>query len=253
VGFEAGTATLYAASDGKGVFRSVDNGRSWTKQNQGLPNLNVHSVILSDSALFAATEQGVCMWADSQWISRNSGLGNQTVSDFSRSGTALLAGTVSGGVYITTDGGLSWRPANQGLPVSTVRKVVTDGVDVYAGTDLGGVCRRPLAEMTATLGVQASGPLPSGFRLLQNFPNPFNPSTTITFTLPSAGIIRLSVFDLLGREVAILAGGRMGAGTHRVEWHPAGASGVYFYRLEVRSEDGREAQFSETRRMIVLR
>ena len=80
--------------------------------------------------------------------------------------------------------------------------------------------------------------LPDGYALDQNYPNPFNPTTTISFTLARPSDIRVVVYDLLGRQVQVLARGDMPAGTFQVTWDgtdAAGqrvASGVYFYRME---------------------
>lgn len=77
----------------------------------------------------------------------------------------------------------------------------------------------------------------AGFRLLGNYPNPFNPATTITFTLPKTSLVRLDVFNLRGQRVASLVNGTLPAGEHQVVWHGtdntrrAVSSGVYFYRL----------------------
>jgi hypothetical protein len=68
---------------------------------------------------------------------------------------------------------------------------------------------------------------------LSNYPNPFNPSTVIQFTLPDAGHVSLKVFDLLGREVATLLDEHRTAGTHQVHFDArALPSGLYFYRLD---------------------
>jgi hypothetical protein len=78
---------------------------------------------------------------------------------------------------------------------------------------------------------------PAGFVITGNYPNPFNPSTTISFTLPSAGSARLSVYDITGRKVRELVNGQMGAGVHSVVWDGrdeggnAVSSGLYFSRL----------------------
>lgn len=74
--------------------------------------------------------------------------------------------------------------------------------------------------------------VPHRFELLQNFPNPFNPETVIVFQLPAACNVRLTVCDLLGREVASLANGRMEPGRYRVVFDASGlSSGIYLYRL----------------------
>jgi hypothetical protein len=78
--------------------------------------------------------------------------------------------------------------------------------------------------------------IPSGYVLEQNYPNPFNPSTTIRFAVPEAGRVRLSVYSVLGQEVATLLDGPVSAGWHTASFAGTGLpSGVYFYRLETDS------------------
>ena len=85
------------------------------------------------------------------------------------------------------------------------------------------------------------------FFLHQNYPNPFNPSTTIKFELPKSSDVRLSVFDMLGREVSVLVNERRDAGVHEVKFDASGfSSGVYFYRL-------RAGDFVETRKLVLVR
>lgn len=73
---------------------------------------------------------------------------------------------------------------------------------------------------------------PSEVNLIQNFPNPFNPSTIIRFELPDANDVRLDVYDMLGRRVAQLINDRMTAGRHEITFDASNlASGVYMYRL----------------------
>jgi hypothetical protein len=73
---------------------------------------------------------------------------------------------------------------------------------------------------------------PTTFSLLQNFPNPFNPSTTIQFTLPKSGHVELKIYNMLGQEVATLVNEQRVAGTYSAQWNANSvASGVYFYRL----------------------
>jgi DNA-binding beta-propeller fold protein YncE len=94
--------------------------------------------------------------------------------------------------------------------------------------------------------------LPQDFHLHQNFPNPFNPETRMSFELPQTAEITLEVFSLLGRRVKIVAQGKYDAGSHTVLWNSRDetgtsvASGVYFYRLSADS-------FSATRKMMLVR
>lgn len=89
--------------------------------------------------------------------------------------------------------------------------------------------------------------IPSEFRLEQNFPNPFNPSTTFSFSLPQASKATLTVHNVLGQEVATLLAGDLAAGVHDVRWDATGLpSGVYLYRLEA---DG----YTASKRMILLK
>ncbi|MDZ7337714.1 MAG: T9SS type A sorting domain-containing protein [candidate division KSB1 bacterium] len=83
-------------------------------------------------------------------------------------------------------------------------------------------------------GVQpARNELPTEFALGQNFPNPFNPTTTIPFSLKTRSYVTLRLFDSLGREVATLLQGNLDAGHHTVTVDASTLpSGVYFYRLE---------------------
>lgn len=90
-------------------------------------------------------------------------------------------------------------------------------------------------------------PIPSEFFLYQNFPNPFNPTTEITFDLPRTTHAKLTVFDLLGREVATLTNGTIQAGEHRITFDGRQfPSGVYFYQLKA-------AEFSQTKKMLLLK
>jgi hypothetical protein len=83
---------------------------------------------------------------------------------------------------------------------------------------------------------KASAPratLPQGYALEQNFPNPFNPSTVISYTIPSDASVLLTVYDLFGREIATLVNAPMTAGTHRVNFDASSLpSGSYLYALQ---------------------
>lgn len=85
------------------------------------------------------------------------------------------------------------------------------------------------------------------YALNQNFPNPFNPATEISFELAQSGLAKLEVFDLLGRYVTTLVNGNLSAGAHQVRFDGANLpSGTYIYRLQ-------SADFSQSRKMLLLK
>jgi hypothetical protein len=89
--------------------------------------------------------------------------------------------------------------------------------------------------------------IPSEFKLYQNFPNPFNPRTIISYEIPTPTPVVLKVYDLFGREVATLVDGVQDAGFKSVQWDATGmASGVYFYRLSA-------GRFTQTRKLVLVR
>jgi hypothetical protein len=94
--------------------------------------------------------------------------------------------------------------------------------------------------------------IPASFSLYQNFPNPFNPVTTIKFDLPKDVNVTIKIYDLLGREVTTLVNNELRkAGTYEVKWSATGgatsyASGVYFYRIEA-------GDYVSTKKMVLVK
>ncbi len=99
----------------------------------------------------------------------------------------------------------------------------------------------------ATTVTLRANPMVTEFRLDQNFPNPFNPSTVISYQLPASSEVSLVVYDMLGREVQTLVNTRQAAGSYQVQFNAASlTSGVYFYRLQAGS-------FLETKKMLLVK
>jgi len=110
--------------------------------------------------------------------------------------------------------------------------------------------RDPAGNPTALIDISTE--IPGGFSLSQNYPNPFNPSTKIKFSIPAASvlitdIVRLTVFDNLGREVETLVNQQLSPGTYEVDFEGSNlATGIYYYRLTT-------DVFSETKKMILTK
>jgi photosystem II stability/assembly factor-like uncharacterized protein len=98
---------------------------------------------------------------------------------------------------------------------------------------------------------------PERHALFQNYPNPFNPNSDIRYQISEFRMVRLAVYDLLGREVAVLVNEPKAPGSYQVRFDATGLpSGVYFYRLQVRPSDpatGGTGSYTETKRMILVR
>ena len=91
------------------------------------------------------------------------------------------------------------------------------------------------------------GNQPKEYALYNNYPNPFNPATTLEYTLMSPGEVSLIIYNLLGQEITTLVSEVQQAGYHKVVWDATNmASGVYLYRLQV-------GDFVQTRKMLLLK
>lgn len=95
---------------------------------------------------------------------------------------------------------------------------------------------------------------PSGFMLRQNYPNPFNPTTNITYSIPVKAVVKLTVYEVSGKQAAVLADKTHQAGSYEIIFDGGGfASGVYFYKLEVRGGGLSTEGYTEIRKMVLLK
>ena len=107
---------------------------------------------------------------------------------------------------------------------------------------------RATIRLPASVGItQLSNKVPNTYSLAQNYPNPFNPVTKISFSVPKSSLVKLVVYDILGREIEKLVNQNLTAGSYEVEFGGLNLnSGVYFYRLE---SEG----YTETRKMLLIK
>lgn len=131
----------------------------------------------------------------------------------------------TGPTYMTTNGGTNWQPAGWGTYLNRFR-FISDTL-AYAVGD------RVYKYSVGTVGItNSTSEVPNNFTLHQNFPNPFNPSTLITFEVSRPGLYELSVFDALGSKVSELMNNELNPGSYNVMFEGSSMpSGVYFYRL----------------------
>ena len=210
--FAVSGETLFGISENDGLFRSTDQGMRWTPINTGLPAVTSYALLANDSYIFAGTDLGVFL---------------------SRSDT------------------IRWVPANSGLCFAVTSLAVL-GDTLYAGTTGRSVWRRPLSEMLSLIvsvrQISTSEiEFPCGFCLTQNFPNPFNATTSIGFDVPAQSHVLLQVYNTLGQIVSTLVDDNRSAGVYQVKFDGSNlASGVYFYRMQAGS-------FIDTKKVLLAK
>ncbi len=216
---------------------STDNGTHWSPA-MGIPDTDHLSVfdtvgpVLVASVGMAGLEEGFWRSTDHgrNWTRPEiPGMDTLSIYAFATSGSTLFAGT-NHGVFRSTDAGMSWMPENQGLDNLFIGGLTTTNTYLLAGT-LTNVWRRPLSDFEAV-----NQPAIAGFTATTNYPNPFDRSTAISFSLETPGTVTLHIFNSLGESVARPITESLGAGTHQIEVPGSGLpNGSYMYLLSAGS------------------
>ncbi len=236
-----GTLYAFRSFSASGIFRSTDDGLTWAEQKTGMGNTIVHSLAVapngdlfsgSDAGLFRSTDAG------SNWVR----IDTQQMKPYgifvtvNKEGTLFFGGAKNGTnsvVNRSTNSGASWTQITPEISAidnqATIRSLFTSSSGyLFAGTSIG--MFRSQQKTTAV--TDDPSILPARFALEQNFPNPFNPITTIRFHLAAAASVRLTVYDMLGREVQRLVDEMKNAGTHSVQFDASSlSSGIYYYAV----------------------
>jgi hypothetical protein len=110
------------------------------------------------------------------------------------------------------------------------------------------------AQGCLSIGIQQiSSEIPADYILMQNYPNPFNPATNINFALPTTGSVKLTVFDVTGKTLAVLVDSKLSAGSYSFDWDASAyTSGVYLYKLEFTGSNS-DAEFTQTKKMVLIK
>jgi hypothetical protein len=237
----AGTAT--------GVFATTLGSSGWTPAKSGLGDVFISCLAVCGDALFAGTHgMGIFRSTNSgaTWTAVSAGLTDLDVFSITVTGTKIFAGTWFGGLFVSEDSGDHWTSHDTNLRKTAVYCSVASATDLFVGMWGAGVWRRPLTELISHV-EGCDDALPTAFSLEQNYPNPFNPTTVISYQLPVVSSVRIVIYDLLGREVAVLVNERKAAGSYEVQFDASGlSSGVYLYRLTAGS-------FTQTLKMVAVK
>ena len=237
--------TLYATHSALGLYVSTDNGVSWTLPIAGIGAQDKNAIVTSGSNLCVAATNGVWTSSDNgaSWVHT---LTTGILSGFGSDGVNLyVVGTLP--PYKSVDNGISWQAVDENGLVSFIQNTMQFTSQYALVNTFGiGVYRRLRSEITSVEENHLEN-VPESFRLQQNFPNPFNPSTRIQYQVSSNSHVSLKVYDVLGNEVATLVNEYQPSGSYEMDFAAENlASGMYLYKIQAGS-------FVETKKMVLLR
>lgn len=234
------------------IYRSRNNGTDWFPVVTSNSTMKAFALIPKGGGgayWFVGSLDGVFLTTDNgvNWTTVNSGLAYKNINGLAVSGQKIFAATENGGVYYSSNFGASWTALNDGLPSNTsARTIVADENSIYVGTAAGVVWSRSVSGIPTSVGEKQRSVV-NGFTLEQNFPNPFNPVTSITFSMNTPGMVSLTVYNILGEQIAVLVNDNLTSGFHSVRFDASSfASGIYFYTV-------RTQNVIETKRMVLLK
>ena len=234
-----------------GIFKSSNNGDSW---NRVFSLTRVYCICTIGNTLFAGTN-GYGIYKSTNdglnWVNTNSEVG--PAKCLASSGNNLLRGDATiynegGGVFLSTDLGISWIPKFEGLnspPTKNIHKILAYNTYAFLIND-SGVYRRTMDNILLPV-KEVNADVSLNYNLSQNYPNPFNPSTTIRYEIPKNGFVKLIVFDILGNKIETLVNEKQTTGIYEATFDASKySSGVYFYKLTTDN-------FSESKKMLLIK
>lgn len=248
----------FAAEEHDSLLAALDAGVNLLITGQDILELNDSLSLFSNRlgiAFAGNTITGACLgvpgeiFAGTQFFTQGIGANNQVSRDsiriFGNGARKILSygtGSTTAGVRVE-DGGAGSKVVFLGFGFESIHtdakrmSVIKTIIDYFSGTT------------SVATGHEGD---PGGYELRQNFPNPFNPRTTLQFSLLSAGHVRLALFDMMGREVDVLVNGWREAGLMSVQWDgSAFASGLYLARLSIWGRNLDEQRFE--RKLMLMK
>lgn len=259
---------IYCGTDDANVWVTTNGGTNWTKINNGLPyrwvtrvtihpdSANICYVTLSgykvDSTgahIFRTTNYG------NTWTSISGNLPNAPINDVlidPADYKTLYIGTDIAVMY-TTNLGTSWQVLGTGFPTN----VPCHDLTFHQPTRTLVVWthgRSAYKIILPVVGITNNNETANRYKLYQNYPNPFNPTTKINYDLRMTNNVKLTIYDVMGRELTVLVNEKQNAGNYSIEWNAANySSGVYFYKLTVSQAGSRAGSFSDIKKMVLVK
>lgn len=250
--------TLVIVGEKGTILKTTNSGFNWvnvslpdttidlysvTQKPRSNSNMQNFYICGSQGKIYKSTDRGTT------WVLKNSGTTNTLrCIYFSHDDSGAVTGD-NGTVRLTTNGGESWFTDNVFNSVSGSIKSISEmprSSRTFTAVSDNRVYL--VSENPPYIGLNnISSEVPKEFSLSQNYPNPFNPNSKIKFQIAKSGNIKLTVYDLSGKEVEVLVNEELRPGTFEVDFDGSKfASGVYFYKMEA-------GEFRQTKKMILVK
>jgi ligand-binding sensor domain-containing protein len=245
---------IYVSTNGGGVlqrdvlYRFTASDSNWVQVYWFAPVFTIKAMHLHSSGLFfAASDIGMLRSSDQGLTWDPADLFREIIFALEEdSRGTIYAGTAYHGAFFSSDSGSSWTNIVSGLSNPNILSLeIGPDQRIYAGTYGDGVYRsvNPIVTLSHDNETDLSA---THFYLEQNFPNPFNPSTVISFNLSRKSRVKLLISDTSGRVVSVLVNKPLPAGHYDYRWNASDfSSGIYFYSMQAGS-------FRQTRKMVLV-
>ncbi len=245
------TNICYVSGDGK-ITKSTDYGESWVSSYNGLPSsLGCYCVTVNPfnpQILLTSNDNGIYRSIDGgqNWVQVYSTTCRRIIFHPNYPDIAASITFSPYKILFSTNSGLTWVDSTGSFPGPNMIDLIFSKYDnnLYVATSSSGIYKK----LFTTTGLKKEkNILPAEYKLFQNYPNPFNPKTNIKFKVSSIRQIKLSVYNILGKEIAILVNEKLQPGEYEATFDASNFnSGVYFYKLV-------SGDFSETKKMLMIK
>jgi len=232
------------------ILRTTNSGTTWITQTTSVTTNWLYGVSFSDANNGCTVgDSGTILYTTNggtTWTTQTSGTTNTLYGiSFIDVNNGVAVG-LKGTILNTTNGGETWTTQKSGT-TNILEGVYFSDANNGTAVGLNGTILHTTNGGVTFIEEHQIYEIPTQFLLSNNWPNPFNPSTRITYTIPKRSDVSIKVFNLLGSEVTELVKSEMEAGGYDIEFNASNLpSGVYFYRIQA-------GNFIDTKKMILLK
>ena len=231
------TPSEFYISIANSILRSTNDGKSFEYIGNGITNFWAMTLSSYQNDLYAGTNDGIFYSSNigDNWSRVDNGLTDTVINVIVNKNTNVFAGSQRKGVFLSTNKGNLWTSISTGLIDTNITAMAVSSDHIFAGSANGNIWRRPLSEIPLSVNVNSSSVI-SDYEIIGNYPNPFNPSTKILFSVNKNyhGKASIKIYDALGELILYDKIRVSGNGKYEYNWSPHNlSSGVYFYTVEI--------------------